>query len=445
MSSETLSPPHAAPDAPPPSAEDVVVRCRGLGKRYHIYARPQDRLKQALLRWTGKRYYHDFWAVRGVSFDVNRGESMGIVGRNGSGKSTLLQMIAGTLTPTEGSALVHGRVAALLELGSGFNPEFTGRENVFMNGAILGISRAEMERRFDGIAAFADIGEFLEQPVKTYSSGMHLRLAFAVAASVDPEVLIVDEALAVGDLLFQAKCTARLRRLQESGTTLLLVSHGLDAVRTLCRRAIWMEGGRLRSIGPSRDVTQDYAGAMHRENNAVAADLALECDADAAAEAAIRRSTERVADATDPHAPVKVRRIALLGEAGRPTQALRLGERFALEVEMVAPADLDHVSVGIVIKDRHGVDLTGESVFNTLQRGLRLTAGTPVTVRFEAENVLRGDDYHVAVRVNRVTRWDRADNVLLFNEEAAAAFRSLADPDRPLWFRFRQPFKVTIA
>src|SRR5829696_2572400 len=192
-----------------PPAPEVAISVRGAGKMHRIYDRPQDRLKQML--WRGRRQYgREFWALRDVSFELRRGEMMGIIGRNGSGKSTLLQIIAGTLTPSEGEVTVNGRVAALLELGSGFNPEFTGRENVFLNGSILGISREEIQQRFDDIAAFADIGGFIEQPVKTYSSGMLVRLAFAVQASIEPDVLIVDEALAGGDVFFRQKCYRRL-------------------------------------------------------------------------------------------------------------------------------------------------------------------------------------------------------------------------------------------
>lgn len=218
-----------------PTAEQPVISVRGLGKCYHIYDAPADRLKQALFRWK-KQYYREFWALRGVSFEVFPGESIGILGRNGGGKSTLLQLIAGTLTPTEGEVVVRGRVAAMLELGSGFNPEFTGRENVFLKGAILGVPRREMEDRFDSIAAFADIGEFLERPLKTYSSGMAARLAFAVAFSVEPDAMIVDEILAVGDIGFQQHCLARLRQLRDGGMTLLFVSHSPDSVRSVCQK-----------------------------------------------------------------------------------------------------------------------------------------------------------------------------------------------------------------
>jgi lipopolysaccharide transport system ATP-binding protein len=213
-------PTDSAAAAAPPA---VAIGVHGLGKRFEIYSQPRDRLLQSIFR--GRRqFFKEFWALSDVSFSVQRGETVGIVGRNGSGKSTLLQLIAGTLTPTTGSAEVNGRVAALLELGSGFNPEFSGRENAYLNGAILGLSHVDIESRLDAIIAFAGLAEFIDRPVNTYSSGMLMRLAFAVAINVEPDVLIVDEALAVGDAAFQLKCLARLETLTRSGVTLLLVS-----------------------------------------------------------------------------------------------------------------------------------------------------------------------------------------------------------------------------
>jgi lipopolysaccharide transport system ATP-binding protein len=204
-----------------------MVRVQGLGKMHRIYQRPQDRLKQMLLSRLGRSWGHEFWALRDVSFEVARGERFGIIGRNGSGKSTLLQIVAGIMAPSAGEVLVGGRVAALLELGSGFNPEFTGRENAIMNGSILGVPAAEMEARLDRIADFADIGEFFDQPVKLYSSGLFLRLAFAVATSVDADLVLIDEALAVGDVFFQQKCYRRLEALRDDGVSVLLVSHSI--------------------------------------------------------------------------------------------------------------------------------------------------------------------------------------------------------------------------
>ncbi|ARN73883.1 ABC transporter ATP-binding protein [Oceanicoccus sagamiensis] len=238
-------------------SSDIAISVSGLSKCYQIYDRPQDRLLQMLLR-NKKQYYQEFWALNEASFEVKNGETVGIVGRNGSGKSTLLQIICGTLTPSSGVVKTQGRIAALLELGSGFNPEFTGRENVFFNASILGLEEEETARRFDEIAAFADIGEFIDQPVSSYSSGMVVRLAFAVAINVDPEILIIDEALAVGDELFQRKCFSRIEAIKKTGTTILFVSHSCATIVELCDRVILLEGGEQLAIGSPKQVVSRY-------------------------------------------------------------------------------------------------------------------------------------------------------------------------------------------
>ncbi len=220
-----------------------------------------------------RQYYREFWALKDVSFDVKNGETVGIIGRNGSGKSTLLQIITGTLAPTEGTVITHGRIAALLELGSGFNPDFTGRENVYLNGALLGFSTAQIDEKFDAIASFADIGEHLDQPVKTYSSGMLVRLAFAVQVQVEPEILIVDEALAVGDALFQKRCFQRIEKLVSDGTTVLFVSHDQESVRTLTNRALLLNKGRSVEWGLSSEVVLKYRKLLHDEEAAYFAGL----------------------------------------------------------------------------------------------------------------------------------------------------------------------------
>lgn len=243
--------------APAVVPNGVAIHAENLGKCYHVYASPRDRLKQALFRWK-RQYYAEFWALREVSFDVSRGETVGVLGRNGAGKSTLLQIIAGTLAPTEGRVSVSGRVVPLLELGSGFNPEFSGRDNVFLYGSLLGLTRAQMEARFDQIAAFADIGMFIDQPLKTYSSGMHARLAFSVAAFVDPDILIVDEVLSVGDAAFQAKSRRVFHRLRDAGATILLVSHDPYLIRTFCQRALLLRHGRCMAFGDADSVAARY-------------------------------------------------------------------------------------------------------------------------------------------------------------------------------------------
>ncbi|RFC33347.1 MAG: lipopolysaccharide transport system ATP-binding protein [Candidatus Nitrotoga sp. SPKER] len=264
-----------SPLATPQGAGDIAIRVSNLSKCYEIYNAPRDRLKQfvvpRLQRMAGqtpRQYFREFWALKDISFEIKKGETVGIIGRNGSGKSTLLQMICGTLNPTNGAIQTNGRIAALLELGSGFNPEFTGRENVYMNAALLGLCQEEIDARFDDIAAFADIGNFIEQPVKTYSSGMFVRLAFAVNIISEPDIMIVDEALAVGDMSFQAKCMTALTRIQESGSTILFVSHDIGAVKSLCSMGVYLEHGKVKAIGNAPDVAEQYIRMMREEMNA---------------------------------------------------------------------------------------------------------------------------------------------------------------------------------
>lgn len=235
---------------------DPAISLQGVSKVFKRYKRPVERLQEIIL--PGKRCGQEFWALKDISLEIPRGETWGIVGRNGAGKSTLLKIITGTLQPTSGTVQVHGRVSALLELGSGFNPEFTGRQNVFFNGQLLGLSQSEVEERFEDIAAFADIGDYLEQPVKTYSSGMRARLAFAVASSTDPDVLIVDEVLGVGDAYFQHKCAKRMRTLMSEGVTTLFVSHNAASVKTLCNWSILIERGTVQTCGIPQSVLSDY-------------------------------------------------------------------------------------------------------------------------------------------------------------------------------------------
>lgn len=248
------------------SSDNFVIRVRSLSKHYEMYAHPRDRLKQFILPYVQKfsrkalfQYFQEFKSLDDVSFDIKRGETVGIIGRNGSGKSTLLQLICGTLTPTGGSVQINGRIAALLELGSGFNPEFTGRENVYLNAAVLGLSKSDVDERFDAIAKFADIGSFMDHPIKTYSSGMAVRLAFATAIHVDPDILVVDEALSVGDTAFQQKCLNRIRQMQQEGVSILLVTHSSNTLIEYCDRGIFLKFGELVLDGPCRDVVKAYA------------------------------------------------------------------------------------------------------------------------------------------------------------------------------------------
>lgn len=332
-------------------SSDTVIRARALGKCYHVYERPQDRLWQGL--WRGRRrYYREFWALRGIDLDIRRGETVGIIGRNGSGKSTLLQLIAGTLSPSEGNVEVSGRLAALLELGSGFNPEFSGRENVFMNGALLGLSGEEIARRFEEIAAFADIGEFIDQPVKSYSSGMVVRLAFAVSVCVEPDILIVDEALAVGDLAFQLKCHERLRQLTDSGATLLFVSHDLAAVKAYCTRAVYLDRGRARAAGATGEVAELYMMDVRDEQKRALGGARQ-----------IRPKPALRADGGFAFGSAGGRILAAAFLDGGGNEALfDTGARVRLRVELEYSAALARPALSILIQDSRMIGLAGRYV-----------------------------------------------------------------------------------
>jgi lipopolysaccharide transport system ATP-binding protein len=327
-------------------AENAII-ARHLSKAYRIWTEPSQRLLSPLLAETGRWLpgglgralrqratggYRDFFALTDVSFEVKRGEAVGIIGRNGAGKSTLLQIIAGTLQPSAGTIEVNGRVAALLELGAGFNPDFTGRENVMLSGAVLGLGRAEMEARFDEVAAFADIGEFIEQPVKTYSSGMMMRLAFAVNTCVDPEVLIVDEALSVGDAPFQSKCFRRLRQLIDQGVSLLFVSHDIGTVRSICSRALWLKNGRPELWGEAKPVAKEYEKFCWAEQGVVMTQAAAPAEPTEPSEIKPAAARQDVigADASGEFTvplPVQPAAPAALMDRGRPA-----GERYGTQV-----------------------------------------------------------------------------------------------------------------
>lgn len=361
------------------SSDDFAVRVQGLSKCYEIYASPRDRLKQFMLphvrRAVGRppaRYFQEFWALRDVSFDVLRGETVGIIGKNGSGKSTLLQMICGTLSPTAGSVQTRGRVAALLELGSGFNPEFTGRENVHMNASVLGLALQEIEARLDDILAFADIGQFIDQPVKTYSSGMVVRLAFAVQSQIEPDILIVDEALSVGDAKFQAKCFDRLKKLKERGTSILLVTHSSEQIVTHCSRAVLLNEGGLLEIGEPRRIVNRYLDLLfgrERKVDEPADDTAAPTAPVPALDSpyALNR-TEDVFASHPNYNPHEYRwgdgsaRILdfflACGDEAYPT-AVATGQPLLLAVSMQFVGQLVRPILGITIKTKEGVTVYG--------------------------------------------------------------------------------------
>ena len=373
-------------DANAETEDNVAIRVENLGKCYQIYDNPRDRLKQFVLprlRRIGgkapKQYFREFWALSDVSFEIKKGETVGVIGRNGSGKSTLLQIICGTLNPTSGRVQTSGRVAALLELGSGFNPEFTGRENVYMNAAVLGLSNEEIDSRFDDIAAFADIGEFIEQPVKTYSSGMMLRLAFAVIAHVDADILIVDEALAVGDAFFTQKCMRFLRGFMKTGTV-LFVSHDTGSIKSMCSHAIWLEKGVVLQEGAPKNVCELYLEAFFEAQQGKSSTTKLKVINKSEGSIPVKDQRLEFINSSNLRNDLKVFQFdpdsASFGKGGACIRNVRLldknenslawvvgGEQVILRVTIAVYQDLDSPIVGFYVKDRLGQNLFGDNTF----------------------------------------------------------------------------------
>ena len=348
-----------------------AVEFSRVSKSYPIYAAPRLRLKE--LATLNRRSFHtDYWALRDVSFEVQRGETFCIVGENGCGKSTLLQICAGILEPNEGRVAVNGRVSALLELGSGFNPEFTGRDNVYLNGAILGFSRKEMDARFGEIAGFAEIGEFIDRPTKMYSSGMLVRLAFSVAIHVDPEILLVDEALAVGDVYFRQRCMRKVHELRSRGTTILFVSHATGDVKALGDRALWLERGRLMAIGKTDLVVSKYLAAMNEKDAEYRRAGPSKAEAGATglsqAEACATEIVEGIPniDHRFGDGRAEVIGIAVLSPDGGRVAALQPDSTVVVRISVRAKANIDRPIVGFMFRNHLGVDFAGT---NTAREG----------------------------------------------------------------------------
>lgn len=341
-------------------SEDAI-RVEHVSKMYRLYNSPSGRLKEALFR--GRRKYHmDYWAMKDVSLTVARGNTVGVVGRNGSGKSTLLQLVAGILTPTSGKIYVNGRISALLELGSGFDPEFSGRENVYLNGSILGMTQDEIDDRFEDIERFADIGGFIDQPVKLYSSGMYVRLAFATAVNVDPDILLVDEALAVGDVVFQHRCMRKIREIQEQGKTILFVSHDVGAVRKLCSQAVLIENGGITHMGETDGVVQAYYKTIwHADEKPLVTDDPI--DAQDMSSDPIDRSKDiqlqpiQHYDNRFGSRVGEIIAVGLMNEAGQRADAVTGGQKLHLSLQIKCHEPVDMPLVGFMVKDLLGNEL----------------------------------------------------------------------------------------
>ena len=407
----------------------TALRVENVSKQYRIYASPGDRLKESLTRGRWKRH-REFWALKDIAFEIEKGTTTGIIGPNGSGKSTLLQIITGTVEPTHGEVWHEGRIAALLELGAGFNPEFTGIENTFMNASLMGFSRRETEALLPEIERFAEIGQFIHQPVKTYSSGMYVRLAFSIAISASPEILIVDEALAVGDAIFQHRCWRRIKQMQERGVTIFFVSHDAAAVRALCSRAILLNGGKMVADGHPSDVLnryqkiimareEEYEGS--REDNSSSIQLE-EAAPDYPLEPA--QFTFRHGDGS-----AQVLKAELLNSYRRPVQMVETSESVLVRLVVRFATAVDDPICGFLIRNRHGINLYGTNTeLQQVDIG-PVRAGEVVEVTFAFDCWLAPDSYSIAVAAHSpdAVSFDWIDGAVLFQVISGTAMEGVAN------------------
>jgi ABC-type polysaccharide/polyol phosphate transport system ATPase subunit len=394
----------------------TALRVENVSKQYRIYAKPGDRLKESIMRGRLKRH-QEFWALRDINFEIEKGTTTGIIGPNGSGKSTLLQIITGTLDPTHGNVSYEGRIAALLELGAGFNPEFTGIENVFMNAALMGFSRKQTEALLPEIERFAEIGQFIHQPVKTYSSGMYVRLAFSVAVASEPEILIIDEALAVGDAVFQHRCLRRIKEIQERGTTILFVSHDAAAIRALCSRAILMHAGSQAADGKPVDVINQYRKLIMSQT---AAFEAIEDAETKPAEATLwvdelrapLKPTYRHGDGS-----AEVLSVELLNANHARVDLVETGEPLLVRTRVLFHEDRADPVCGFLIRNRFGIHVYGTNTDLQQMDIGPVRRGEVVEIIFSFSGWLGPDLFSITVAVHSV------DNISFDWLDGAAFFR----------------------
>ncbi|BDD89128.1 ABC transporter ATP-binding protein [Desulfofustis limnaeus] len=449
-------------------AEQIAISVNRVEKNYKLYRKPSFRVFEAF--YPGKKKFHvPFKALDDISFSVKKGEFIGIIGKNGSGKSTLLQLICGIILPTKGKISVHGKISALLELGAGFNPEFTGRQNVYLNATILGFKKEEIDKKFEAIVSFADIGDFIDRPIKMYSSGMVVRLAFAVQANVEPDILIVDEALSVGDSYFQAKCTKLMSQLIENGVTILYVTHDITSVPLLCDRAIYLEQGRIKAIGPAievvdrylRDVRNDQyrvdqaekliSGSSHKTEQASPSDTGVgqlpislgEKPGRAAYHVpAVDRMAlfaERVRNYRYGTGGARVLYLELINEQGEPSDMFGFREKVIIRAHIEVLKDLDALNCCVIIRNKQGVEIMHCTTreygyrFETIQKGAK------VIVDIIFENILKpGDAYSVHYTVNNTYSLENQEILDLI--ELAAVFNVKPDSNHPIYYLVWHPF-----
>src|SRR6185436_17790390 len=410
----------------------AALRVESISKQYRIYNRPSDRLKETVTRGRWKAH-REFWALKDISFEIEAGTTIGIIGPNGSGKSTLLQIITGTLEPTHGNVWLDGRVAALLELGAGFNAEFTGIENIFMNASLMGFSKSETERLLPEIAGFAEIGDFINQPLKTYSSGMQVRLAFAAAIAVSPQILIIDEALSVGDAVFQHRCTRRIKEMQEGGTTILFVSHDPGAIRALCSRAILLNGGRMEADGPPADVLDRYQKLIMAQEAAYAEAQLARVQENTRPQVSVSDDDAVALQFTFRHGDgsAEILRVDLLDASQRAIAMVESGQLVHLRVRVIFHEDLEDPVYGFVIRNRYGINLYGT---NTKVQGIKpglIPRGERVETTFTFNCWLAPDLYSISIAVHSPisVSFDWMDGALFFRVFSEIPIEGVANLD----------------
>lgn len=432
------------------SDDDIVLSVKNVSKCFEMYEKPVHRLYQTLCAGK-KKFYKEFWALKDISFDVHRGESVGIVGRNGAGKSTLLQIITGTLAPTSGYVAHKGRIAALLELGSGFNPEFTGQENVYLNASILGLQKAEIDARYQEIIDFADIGDFIHQPVKTYSSGMLARLAYAVNAHVDADILIVDEALAVGDAFFQQKCLLHMKKLMESGVSLLFVSHSTSTVREICQKSLYINKGQQMMFSDSASTIEYYLEdqnrALCKKFDMVAlttqtcdsadklGDLPFKSEASFAKKNLGRRYGSRRA---------VINGVDVLSDSGHEQDGFITGETILFRMYVIANDDVREACFNLKISTANGVGVTHISSF---ERGyhFNLGNGNRYVVDIRMKNVFGGGrQFMLQAGLTSIQSGMVGDHEILDCIECCNVFSSTNRKDFPVWELVDVPFELSV-
>jgi lipopolysaccharide transport system ATP-binding protein len=407
-----------------------ALRVENVSKVYRIYQRPNDRLKEMLTRGRWK-CHREFWALHDLSFEIEPGTTTGIIGPNGSGKSTLLQIITGTLEPTHGNVFHEGRIAALLELGAGFNPEFTGIENVYLNTALLGFSRAETEERLPAIARFAEIGDFISQPVKTYSSGMYIRLAFAIAVSADPQILIIDEALAVGDTVFQHRCLRRIKEMQESGATILFVSHDPHAIRALCSRAILLNAGKLEADGAPSDVLNRYQKMIMSREAAYEAMRPENSGAELIEDLSAIEENLRPLHHSYRHGDqsAEIISVELLDASRHHIEFVETGEPVLVRIRARAQTGIINPIVGFLIRNRHGIHVYGTNTDIQQSYFGGVKAGEIIETVFSFNCWIGTGDFTITAAVHSAggASYDWVDDVVLFRCMSSIAIEGVAN------------------